>query len=732
MSFPTIDFETYSEAGYVFDGTRWRSISKSPPHGLGAVGAAAYAEHPSTEVLSLAYDLADGNGPQLWIPRCPPPQLLFDHIATGGRLAAWNVQFEWYMWGTVCIRYGWPPLPPRCLWDPMAQARAWGLPGALGTVGDILNPQIQKDTSGKSLIRKFSKPRQPTKKDKRLRVMPADAPVDAMKLYQYCITDIETTAEIAGMLPPLQPTEAELWALDQTINRRGMHIDLDALRKLARFADAIEARYIEELREITGGAVHSIGELTKIQSWLNAHFVTMPNMQAETVSAAIKHKRMPDKCRRVLEIRAILSQSSVKKIPAIERRLTADGRLHGLLEYCGAERTARWAGRGPQPQNLPGKGPDVVKCGACGQYQTPRERCVQCGDVELPDAKWGPEAIDDLLQIDNSVDLEEIFGDPFTAIAGCLRGLFVAAPGHDLICSDYSAIEAVVLAMLAGEQWRIEVFRTHGRIYETSASKITGVPLETMLAYKQRTGEHHPYRKLGKVAELASGYSGWIDAWKRFGADEHFETDQEIKKSILTWRQESPAIVEFWGGQVRKDPRRWAFSYEYFGLEGAAVSAVLSPSQPYSYRRITYTMLGDVLYCRLPSGRSLCYHRPRLQVVADNYSKEDIYQLSFEGLNSDLRYGPMKTWCRIPTYGGKLTENVVQAVARDILAEALLRLETAGYPIVLHVHDEPVAEVPTGTGSIEEFERIMAEPPAWASDWPIRVGGRWRGRRYRK
>jgi DNA polymerase len=340
--------------------------------------------------------------------------------------------------------------------------------------------------------------------------------------------------------------------------------------------------------------------------------------------------------------------------------------------------------------------------------------------------EWSPEAAEDALTLagSRSLDaLEYVFGDALPAISGALRGLFVAAEGCDLICADYTAIEAVGLAELAGVEWRREVFRTHGKIYEVSASKITGTPLEVYVEHKQRTGEHHPHRKLGKVAELASGYQGWIGAWKAFGADA-FMSDDEIREAILAWRAASPEIVEFWGGQPtwRRD--------EYWGVEGAAVQACLTPQAWFWHRQIGYYYdpAADILYCRLLSGRLLRYHRPRLE---PSDRAEGTWSLSYEGWNTNPKNGPMG-WIRKRTWGGKLTENIDQAVCNDILRFATLNLEAAGYPVVLHVYDEIVSEVPQGFGSIEEFERVMGTLPDWCAHWPVKTGGAWRGRRYRK
>lgn len=338
--------------------------------------------------------------------------------------------------------------------------------------------------------------------------------------------------------------------------------------------------------------------------------------------------------------------------------------------------------------------------------------------------EWNAVAAEDVLQLAQARSLdviEHVFGAAMPAVSGCLRGLFVAAPGHDLICSDYSSIEAVVLAEMAGCQWRREVFQTHGRIYEVSAAKITGRTLEEYIEYKGRTGQHHPDRKLGKVAELASGYQGWIGAWKAFGADE-FMSDDEVKHAILAWRAASPEIPELWGGQPN-----WRRP-EYWGIEGCAVQAVLNPGRAYSYRMFTWWCADDILYCQLPSGRRLTYHRPRLEPSERDSAQ---WALSYEGWNTNPKNGP-PGWIRIRTWGGRLVENLCQAVARDILAFAVVNLELRGYPVVLHVYDEVVSEVRERFGSVEEFEAIMMTLPDWAAGWPIRAKGGWRAKRYRK
>jgi DNA polymerase bacteriophage-type len=721
---PDFDFETYSEAGYVFneDAKKWKSITKSPPHGIGAVGAAAYAEHPSTEVLSMAYNLKDGIGARLWVPGMEPPTELFDHIAAGGLLEAWNSAFEWHIWANVCERMGWPPLPYYQLRDAMAKSRAFSLPGALGKAAKVLEVTDQKIDDGKRLITKFCKPRNPTKKDARRRNRPEEDHEDAAKLYDYNLGDIKSESAVSAVIPDLSADELELWLLDQCINLRGVHIDGEALSNCLAIIEQANEMYTAELVALTDGTVKGAGEIAKITGWLGANGVHMASLDSDHVAEALKRDDLPPKPKRVLQIRASLGAASVKKLFAIDRRRSKDGRLRDLFAFCGADRTGRFAGRGPQPQNLPNSGPAVRRCdpvNGCGKHYGPHlDNCPWC---QLPEqfsapAEWCIEAVEDALLVMASRNLqwvEHYFGDAVAAISGCLRGLFSAAPGCDFLCSDYSAIEAVVLAMLAGEQWRIDVFRTHGKIYEMSAAKISGVPFDEFLRHKKETGDHHPLRKkIGKVAELASGYQGGYGAWLAFGADKHLE-EAEIRESIKAWRNESPNIVKFW-----------------YGLEDAAVAAVQNPGHCYEYNGITYGVKDDVLYCQLLSGRKLSYHQPRLHPDVTPWGKQ-VLKLTYMGWNSDYKKGP-QGWMRLETYGGKLCENTVQATARDILTYALKNVERAGYAVALHVHDEIVSEVLEGTGSVEEFERVMATMPPWAADWPIRAAGGWRGKRYRK
>lgn len=725
-----LDFETYSEAGFVWDTERqrWGCLPRASAgkKGLTVVNSARYAEHWTTEPLCLAYDLKNGEGRYLWWPGEPDPEPLFDHIRRGGLLEAWNVFFERGIWENVCVpRLGWPAVDPRQWRCAMAKARAHALPGSLDKAGEVLGTAAQKDPRGKRLLDRFSIPRNPTKGDPRLRIHPEGDP-EGIALYAYCVQDITTEAEISALTPDLDPDEQEWWHVDQAINARGVAIDLPAVEACIEIVEAALLRYDTELRALTGGAVEAASQVARLTAWLHTQGVHLDSLEEETVEAALAGS-LPPQGRRALEIRSLVGSASVKKLFAMANQVCADSRLRNLYTYHGA-RTGRTIGVGPQPTNLPAGGPPVRVCAEC-KHPTRRgaETCPWCGaDLFLTGEKpWGHHAVEDALAIirHRSLDLLEMyFGEALPTISGCLRGMFVAAPGHDLICSDYSAIEAVVLAELAGEEWRREVFRGHGKIYEMSASKISGVPFSEFERHKKETGEHHPLRKkIGKISELASGFGGWVNAWKAFGAGEFF-TDEEIKSAILGWRSASPSIPEFWGGQTRN------WRPELFGVEGCFISAMMQPGQEFGYRGITYVMRGDAVYCRLLSGRLLTYHRPRL-TPSDRRAGE--WSISYEGWNTNPKNGPVG-WIRMQTWGGRLTENVVQATARDIQVYGLIGLERAGYRVVLHVYDENVVEVPAGWGTVEEVEAIMSTMPPWAAGWPVRAAGGWRGKRYRK
>jgi DNA polymerase len=746
-TYPTIDFETYSEAGYYVDPFtgKVKGVGSQGKGGLPEVGTPAYAEHHSAEVLTLSYDLLDGLGVRRWKPSEPNPQSLLEHVEAGRPIAAWNVTFEWYFWNYVCVRkYGWPPLNfEQCHCD-MAKSRRYSTPGSLDLAAKVLGGS-PKDKTGKDLIRKLTRPHTPTKTRPEYRWTRETAPEDFAAFDAYCDQDVVAEMTTAASIPDLTDYERSTWLADQHVNARGVQVDVEALDACLDIMAQTERRFTDELREITGGQVNTVNAGKQFIEWLASQGVHTGSIDADHVKDMLALDDLPPVARRALEIRQSLGGANIKKLPKLKRQINSDGRLRNQYSYCGADRTGRWSAGGVQLQNITAKGPKSKTCGRCGHIAGidckveafgGRGDCPYCGYKEWKEnPEWTVEAVEYALKAIKTRDLDYVidaWGDPCALLAGCLRGLFIAKEGSTLICCDFSAIEAVVLACLSRCQWRIDVFNTHGKIYEMSASKISGVPFEEFAAYKKANGMHHPLRKsLGKVAELASGYGGWLGAWAAFGAEEHFDSEQEIKDAIVGWREASPEIVEFWGGQHRQTGAKpWDSVPELFGLEGAAVSAILNPGQCFAVGDISYGVDNDVLYCRLPSGRFLHYHRPRLDRCEDHF-RRPAYKITFEGYNSNSQKGPVG-WHRMETYGGRLAENVTQAVSADIQGEALKRCEAAGYPVVMHTHDELTAEVPVQSGkTLDGMTEIMTQRPAWAADWPIRGAG-WTHKRYQK
>lgn len=737
---PSIDMETYSEAGYVWDeaAQKWRGLPGSGKKGLKAVGHRKYAQHPSAEVLTFTYDLRDGLGQRRWKQgdRCPID--LARYIATGGIIESHNAGFEVSMWSEVLVpRHGFPPIPLTQWRCSAAKARAWGMPSSLEKLGEVLQLPTQKDAEGKRLMKKFSMPRDPTKADSRRRIMPSEDPEEFERYCQYCDTDEAVEGLASARVPDLIPIELAYWQCDLAINYRGVGVDVPSVENCIKVVDQVLEKYGRECAAITGGLMPS--QVQALIGWLAARGVRTKSLDAESLEELLARQDLPADARRVIELRALTGSASVKKVYGMAEHATHDARLHDLFVYHGA-RTGRDTHADIQPGNLPKAGPALRWCdnhGCHKPYAKAARHCPWCGTSEAfsKPAEWSYEAVPYALEIlaSQSVDaVEYFFGDALLTISGCVRSLLKARPGYDLVCSDYSAIEAVVLAALAGEQWRLDSFAAKDDIYLRGASAITGTPYEEYIAYAKQHGHKHPDRQaIGKVSELALGYLGGLGAWRNFDKSDRF-TDKEVKAIVQKWRQASPNIVEFGGGQLRGKP--WAPErYELYGLEGMAIAAILSPGEEFHVGPVSWQMFDDVLYCKLPSGRRMAYHQPRLQWAPPDKFPDwaPIHHITYMTWNSNVKMGPLG-WVRMDTFAGRLAENVTSAVARDVMANAVINLEAAGYAVVLRIHDELVSEIPKGWGSAEEFERIMGTLPAWAEGWPIRCGGTWKSERFHK
>jgi DNA polymerase len=541
------------------------------------------------------------------------------------------------------------------------------------------------------------------------------APEDFAKLYGYCVRDVITELEACSRLPDLTPREFAIWQTDQKINLRGMYIDLVAVENCLAIVEQATEKYNAELRGLTANHVQKSSEVAATLRWFASRGLYLDNLDEDTVYETLERKDLPRDIMRVVRIRQLLAFGSVKKLYAMRSQRSRDGRLRNQYAYHAAH-TSLWNGQNVQMANL-----------YSGKLKTPAEveQALACiATRHLP-------------------TVEACFGDALELVADCLRSMVIAAPGCDLISADYSAIQAVVLACLAGEQWQIDVFKTHGKIYEATAAGITGKTLEYYLQYRKENGRHHPDRQtMGKIPTLASGFGAWVGGWKRFGADVYGD-DAAIKEMVLRTRAKIPNTVEFWGGQTRNkfnrapdgsyDPER----DECFGLEGAAVRAIENPGVAFGYRGITYCVQHDILYCQPPTdGAPLQYHEPRLAPSQRAYASAWEKEITYVGWNSNAKKGA-SGWQRMKLYGGVLTQNVVAKVAREYQANAMVDCEAAGYPWVMHTHDEGVAEVPEGFGSTAAYLEIVNRRPAWAvlpdgSPWPVKAPDAWREKRYGK
>lgn len=697
----TIDFETRSEVN------------------LKKVGTYEYARHPSTDVLCLAWVRGDEDNVELWHPgfldqtplvgktkaeRNPglashilgmrTPKALMNHISNGELVEAHNAFFERCIWHFVMVeKYGWPHVNPEQWRCSAAKAAAYALPRKLEDAAVALGVSEQKDMEGHRLMLKMSKPRKPTKGDPDSKWHQKRD--DLLHLFDYCKQDVRTERALSRQLRELPPQEIELWQLDQEMNLRGMCCD----RKMAEAAVNIAAQAREEagneLALITGGDVLTTTQRPQFVSWLNSEGVEGKSVAADVVDEHLqRHVREKDEgvsttieehVYRALFLWRRSSKTSIKKYDSMLTRIGVDDRIRDLLMYWGAS-TGRWSGRGIQPHNFPRNTPDDMDTIIDD---------ILGGSFEHLKILYGEDAVMDIL-------------------SSVLRGALISAPGHDLVVADYSAIEARGTFWIAGHRAGLKVFEEFdaGRgpdIYCWQAEKIHGRPI----------GKKDPERQDGKVVILGCGYQMGGPKLVTYAAGMKIAlTEERATELVNAYREENWPVKQFW-----TDIQRAAHEAVRRGSGGDAVRC----------GRLRFKKLGRFLHCRLPNGRLLSYLDPKIRMVERTFNegKENeitklVPQLTFMGMDTYTH-----KWKRCSTYGGKLTENVVQALCRDIMAEAMLRLRGTVYVPVLTVHDEILSEVPEGSGDLGEFKAIMAEQPEWADDFPIEAAG-WRGKRFRK
>lgn len=662
---------------------------------LTETGTHIYARHPSTDIWCMSYFFDGDKDVAIWKLGEPLPERVRRHATLGHPIVAHNAAFEHVMWNELAVtKYGWPKVKIEQMFCTMAQAYAMSLPGSLANAAAALGLDTSKDMEGRRLMLQMAKPR-------RKEVCPicegfgpcgacTDGTINVWwddegrlnRLHDYCKQDTRTESALDDRMMQLTPHERDVWVLDQKINERGVAIDVHALTRAISLIEHETERFNLHMRRVTDNIVTAVTNTNQLTDFLRMNGVETGGVSKDAVVDLLKQD-LPASCRRALLLRQESGKSSVAKLQKILSGVSApDYRLRGLFQYHGAS-TGRWAGRRIQPHNLP-------------RPKMSHDQIAECFGV-LVDEKLS------LTEVSDHVD--NFYCSPFTAISDMLRGLIIPAKGYDLIAGDFSAIEARGLAWLAGEESILDVFRDHGKIYELAASTIYGVPLDQVTKAQ---------RQIGKVAILALGYQGGVGAFQNMATNYGVKiSDMEADEIKCAWREGNPNIVRYWNA-----------------LENAAVNAVAKPGATTKCgprgREIKFKTAGSFLWCRLPSGRTLCYPYPTLEQKKTPWGE---LKTSLAYKTCDSQRGGK--WQRTHTYGGKLAENITQAFCRDLLADALLRLEENKYPVVLHVHDEGVSEIKEGFGSVEEYEKIMEVVPTWAKDMPIKVEG-WRDKRYRK
>ncbi len=630
-----IDIETYSDVS------------------LPDCGVHRYAASEQFEILLFAYSL--NNEPTQIIDLASGekiPDEIMEYLTDDSVIkTAYNAAFE-----RNCInRFFGLSLKPEGWRCTLVQASMLSLPLSLEGVGEALNLDKKKMSEGKDLIRYFCMPCKPTKANGgRTRNLPSDAPEKWELFKTYCIRDVDVEKQIRNKLAkfPIPDREQKLYCMDQRINDRGIMVD----QELIGHAVACDLLYKETVTrkayEISG--LENPNSVLQLKDWLNEKGIEVDSLAKAAVEELVENTQ--GDVAEMMKLRLAMSKTSVKKYEAMERSVCPDGRVHGLLQFYGANRTGRWAGRLVQIHNLP---------------QNHME------DLELARS----------LVKEGRYDLVELLYDSTPdVLSELIRTAFVARPGCRFIVSDFSAIEARVMGYLAGEGWVMEEFSGAGKIYEQTASKMFHIPIEEIT-------KGSPYRARGKVASLACQYGGAEGALISMGAL-NFVEEEELKGLVQSWRTANPHIVNYW--------------YEI----DSAVKAAVKERKMTKVGMVTVYYQSGMLKIALPSGRVLSYVRPRMTV--NRFGSESV---SYEGV------GTNRKWTRIESYGAKFCENIVQATARDVLAEAMLSLEKKGFDIVCHIHDEVVLEVPEGTSSVEEVNEIMAVCPDWCEGLPLKAAG---------
>ena len=658
----SIDLETYSDVN------------------LKKAGLYRYVQSPAFEILLFAYSFDGAPTQVIDMAQGEKIPLEVIHALTDPQCLkhAYNAAFEWY-----CLsKYMGAQLPPSQWRDTMLHGLYAGYTAGLDATGRALGipEDKQKLATGKALIRYFCVPCKPTKSNGgRTRNYPHHDPEKWELFKTYNGQDVVAEMEIERRLSvfPVPDFVQKQWETDLLINARGVAVDMNFCEGALELGETIRAQLTDEAVQLSG--LQNPNSVKQLARWLSAETGDdITSLRKETIKELLGRDNA-DHVQRMLEIRQELGKTSTKKYDAIEAAVCDDGRVRGLLQFYGANRTGRWAGRLVQVQNLP------------RTYTEPLEFARELVKGRKLDA------------------LRTVYGSPNDTLSQLIRTAFVAAPGNVLIDADFSAIEARVISWLADEEWRLEVFRTHGKIYEASASQMFGVPLERI----KKGNPEYSLRQRGKVAELALGYQGGVPAMRQMDTGKLLADlpDEEIKDIVDKWRNTNPKIRNLW-----------------YSFNDAAIR-VIQNGGSLRVRCCTFARECDCIRgttcmtISLPSGRKLYYVEP---AVGEN--RWGGPSITYMGVNDKNKWG------RIETYGGKLVENVVQAIARDCLAQAIEHLEAAGLPVVFHIHDEVVidtAAFDTNDAMLDKVVKIMSTPIPWAEGLPLDADG-WVGAFFKK
>lgn len=631
----TIDFETRSRI----------DIKKA--------GAFRYASDPSTEILCLCWKYPNSPKVYTWSPfriDSDDIEILFEDIVDGAEISAHNAHFEWAMWNYCAVKkYNFPALYFEHVICTAAKANALALPRDLETCARVLGLPSQKDKEGSRIMLKMCKP---TSKGTW-----HEDPKDFDKLIKYCQRDVIVQELLDLKLPDLSPEEYKIFQMDFQINRRGVHLDQEAIKNAIEVATSYSKELNWELSDLTSGIIQSASQNCALVEFLREHGLNIESVDKESVEKAIKETDDP-LCLRILEIRKALALSSVKKLQSMQSMSMRDNKARGTLQFLGANRTGRWSAKGIQTQNLPR------------------------GSIHGEDLKKAFF----LLKSDKCRSFYQEFPDVLSAISSCVRGMITPTPGFRLLSGDFSAIEARMVFWLSGHTEGLRTYREGKDIYKEMASFIFNKPYNAI---------NKNERQLGKATVLGAGYSMGHNKFRETCSKAPYNIDlsvEEAKKAIETYRNIHSPVKAFW-----------------YDCDKAAKAAILSPGSVHRVGKIAFRLSGDFLFIQLPSKRKLAYFKPGIEVVEKDWGL--IEQIYFYGVDQET-----KKWGKVHTYGGKLVENITQAASRDLMAFSLLNLAAKEYFAIMLVHDEIVAE--TINGSVEEFKRIMEIIPEWADGFP--------------